>query len=335
MTAAPLRWGLIGAAAIGRYWMVDAIRQARGVVSAVVSRDAEHGRNYAMACRISKSLTSLEALWPEIDAVYIATTNDRHRDACVAAAAAGKHVLCEKPLATRLADAEPLIAACRQAGVVLGVNHHLRNAPAHRVAREAIAAGRIGRPLAARVLHGGALPEHLHGWRLHTPGAGAGVVLDLTVHDADLLRFLLNDEPESVSAAAQNGGLASDGIEDAVMGVIIFRSGLLAQFADSFTMPAVRSAVEIHGSLGSILMPDTMAPTPKGAVVIRTEEGEQVLPMVVENTYMHVIEAMHKAIAGKGQPTASGEDGLRSLAVALAALRSAGSGRSEHIGEPA
>ncbi len=68
----------------------------------------------------------------DIDAVYISTTNELHRDQLFAAAKAGKHVLCEKPLALNLADARAMVASCRSRGVVMGTNHHLRNAATHR-----------------------------------------------------------------------------------------------------------------------------------------------------------------------------------------------------------
>ena len=102
-----------------------------------------------------------------------------------------------------------MVAACKAAGVVMGTNHHLRNAGTHRAMREAIAAGRIGKPLFARVFHAVYLPPHLQGWRITTPGAGAGVVLDITVHDADTLRFVLGDEPVEVTAFTQEGGMGA------------------------------------------------------------------------------------------------------------------------------
>ena len=326
-----IRWGLVGATVIGREWMVDAIRQAGGEVASIMSRDAPRGRSYAAEFGIPHSTTELDDLFAKVDAVYIATTNERHRAECVAAAAAGKHVLCEKPLATSLNDARAMVAACRKAGVVMATNHHLRNAATHRASREAIAAGRIGTPLAARVLHGGALPEHLHGWRLKDPKAGAGVILDLTVHDSDLLRFILGDEPETIVTLTQNGGLAAPGIEDAAAHVLKFRSGLIAQIYETFTNRYVRTSVEVHGSEGSLIAMDCMAQAPGGTVVLRSAKGEELLPLRQENYYARGVRLFHDAMAGKGAPAATGEDGVISLAVALAALGSANSGRAEKI----
>ena len=195
---AKVRWGLIGAAVIGREWMIDAIRQAGGDIVAVMSTDPARGRAYAKEFGIPKAVGSLPELFSAgVEAVYISTTNERHRAETIAAAEAGVHVLCEKPLATSLADARDMVAASKRAGITLATNHHLRNGAVAGAMRTMIAAGRIGRPLIARLVHAGYLPEHLHGWRLRDPKGGAGAVLDLTVHDADLLRFILGDEPES------------------------------------------------------------------------------------------------------------------------------------------
>ena len=149
---------------------------------------------------------------------------------------AGKHVLCEKPLALSLDDAREMVATCQAAGVVMATNHHLRNAATHRTLRRLIAEGTIGTPLAARVFHAVYLPPRLQGWRLSKPEAGAGVILDITVHDADTLRFVLDDEVTEVTALAAQQGLGTSEVEDAVMGVMRFRRGVLAQFHDAFTI---------------------------------------------------------------------------------------------------
>src|SRR5260370_34833180 len=101
--------------------------------------------------------------------------------------------------------------------------------------RDAIAEGRIGKPVVARCFHAVSLPPHLQGWRIKTPGAGGGVILDITVHDADTLRFVLGNEPESVSAMVSRAGMGEAGLEDGGMGVVRFVGGTLAQFHDAFT----------------------------------------------------------------------------------------------------
>ena len=329
---ANVRWGLIGATVIGREWMIDAIRQAGGDIVAVMSADPARGRAYADEFGIQKAVSSLAELFSSgVEAVYISTTDERHCVETIAAAAAGVNILCEKPLATNLADARDMVAACKSAGVVLATNHHLRNGAVAAAMREVIRAGRIGRPLTARVVHAGYLPEHLHGWRLRDPKAGAGAILDLTVHDADLLRFILGDEPVSVAAFSQNGGLASGGVEDAALTLIRFRSGLLAQLFDGFTTRYAETAVEVHGSDGSLFARDCMSQTPRGTLTLRSAAGEETIALDHHNYYVPGVRAFHDAVRGVGRPASSGEDGLVSLATALAALESARDGRSVAI----
>src|SRR5205807_977950 len=109
-------------------------------------------------------------------------------------------------LALSVAEAREMIDACSRAGVVLGTNHHLREAASHRKIRELIRSGAVGEPRFAKVFHAGLLPAHLQGWRLKDPRTGAGAILDLTVHDADALRFLLGAEPVEVVALLHQGG---------------------------------------------------------------------------------------------------------------------------------
>jgi 1,5-anhydro-D-fructose reductase (1,5-anhydro-D-mannitol-forming) len=326
-----VRWGLIGASTIAREWMIDAMRaQPGGEVVAVLSSSAERARAYAAETGIAAAHHDLDAFLadPAIDAVYISTTNELHRDQTLAAARAGKHVLCEKPLALTLNDAKAMRDACAAAGVVMGTNHHLRNAGTHRAMRQAIKDGLIGRPLAARVFHAVYLPPHLQGWRITTPGAGGGVVLDITVHDADTLRFVLDDEPVSVSATVQSAGMASAGLEDGVMTVATFASGLLAHTHDAFTIRHAGTGFEVHGTEGSLVGRDCMTQKPVGQVLLRTADGERELPVDRENLYVRAVRAFHAAIRGEGAPAATADDGVRSLAFGLATLEAARTGRT-------
>lgn len=328
-----VRWGLIGASTIAKQFMIAAIRnQPDGEIVSVMSSNADRASAYAAENGISKGVGSLDALLGSgIDAVYISTTNELHLEQALAAAKAGKHVLCEKPLALNSADARQIVAACKAAGVTMATNHHLRNAGAHRVMREAILAGKIGQPIAARVFHAVYLPSNLQGWRITKPDAGGGVVLDITVHDADTLRFVLNDDPVEVSAITQAAGMASGGLEDAAMCLWRFKSGAIAQSHEGFTTPFAGTGFEVHGSEGSLIGRDVMTQKPIGSVTLRTDKGEEDLSFDREDLYTRSLRAFHAAIRGEGAPAATGEDGVWSLAAAEAALQSAKTGKTVSI----
>src|SRR5829696_2877059 len=329
-----VRWGLIGASTIGREWMVAAIgAQPDSTVAAVASSSAERARRYAAELGIPTACASVAELLAEpiIDAVYISTTNEWHEPQVLAAVAAGKHVLCEKPLALSLDSAQRMVEASAAAGVVLGTNHHLRNAATHRKIRELIETGAIGRPLAARVFHAVYLPPHLQSWRIDRPDAGGGVILDITVHDADTLRFVLGDEVVEVTAMTASQGMGQAGLEDAVMGVMRFGRGTIAQFHDAFTAPHAYTGFEVHGTEGSLYGRDVMTQRPVGTVTIRRGETEEEVLVEHENLYERSVRCFNAAIGGQGQPAASGEDGVRSLAVALAVRASAGTGRTVRV----
>ena len=329
MARKQMGWGLVGASTIAKEWMMDAIRTQPGNdVVAVMSADSVRAKDYSKANRIRASYTSLAGLLadPDVDAVYISTTNELHKAQTLACAAAGKHVLCEKPLALTLADATEMVAACVKAGVVMGTNHHLRNAATHRKIRELLQSGAIGTPLYARVFHAVYLPPHLQGWRLNKPSAGAGVILDITVHDADTLRFVLDAEPIEAVAISQQAGMAESGLEDGVMAALRFDNNVLAQLHDAFTIKFAGTGLEVHGTEGSIVGRNVMTQRPVGEVTLRNAAGETTFALEHENMYVRVLRAFVATVHGDGQPSATGEDGLRSLATALAVLESCRSG---------
>lgn len=328
-----VRWGLVGASTIAREWVIGAIRATGGDVVSVMSSSPDRAGSYAVENGIGRYVSDLSALVsdPEVDAVYISTTNELHCDQAVAAAQAGKHVLCEKPLAMSLEDAHAMAKAARDAGVVLATNHHLRNASTHIAMRDAVAAGSIGKPLAARVFHAVYLPPHLQGWRLDKPAAGGGVILDITVHDTDTLRFVLGRDPVEVIAFSQAGGMGKQGLEDAVMGVMRFEDGIIAQFHDAFTVKYAETGFEVHGTEGSLIARNVMTQRPVGTVTLRTAAGDEELPTAGRNLYETALEAFHAAVAGKGRPSATAEDGIWSLATGLAVVEAAKRGSAVKV----
>ena len=329
-------WGLIGASTISKEWMIDAIRaQPDAAVAALFSRDPERGRRFADEHNIPTLHTSLAGLLtdPAVDVVYVASTNERHHPEVLKIAAAGRHVLCEKPLALSIEQGMEMVRACAAAGVVLAVNHHLRNSATHRAIRHCVQSGLIGRPVTARIAHGALLPPHLQSWRIKDAAAGAGAILDLTVHDADLLRFLLDDEIRAVATMAADSGLASPGIEDTALTLLRTARGTLAEFQDVFNTPFNRTAVELHGTEGSVVARDVMTQRPVGTVRLRNRDGERTLELEHENLYVRGVRRFMAAIRGEDSVPCSGLDGVRSLAVALAALDSARTGREVQVPE--
>ncbi len=330
-------WGLIGASTIAAEHMISAIRaQAGHAVQGVVSASLERGKEYAQRQGIPAAYDSVAALLanPAIDAVYISTTNELHRDQVLAAAAAGKHVLCEKPLALTLDDAMAMVKACREAGVVMATNHHLRNAATHRKIRDLIRQGAIGKPLFARVFHAVHLPPHLQGWRIDKPQAGGGVILDITVHDADTLRFILDAEPVEAVGMTQTAAMAREGLEDGVMAVLRFDNGVLAQLHDAFTVKHAGTGIEIHGEQGSIIGRNVMTQQPVGELVLRTAAGEENVAVEHESLYQRGVASFCAAVRGEGAPAATAEDGVRSLAAALAVVEACRRGALARVANP-
>lgn len=334
MASQPYGWGLIGASTIAAEHMIGAIRSQPGHdVVCVASRSPARARDYAAAHGIARACDSVAGLLadPAVQAVYVSTTNERHRDDVLAAAAAGKHVLCEKPLALTLADAREMAAACEAAGVVMATNHHLRNAATHRRIRQALREGAIGRPLFARVFHAVHLPAALRGWRIDNPAAGGGVTLDIAVHDTDTLRFILDAEPLEAVAMAQAPVMARQGLADGVMAVLRFDNGVLAQLHDAYTTPHAETGIEIHGERGSLIGRNVMTQHPAGEVILRDGAGERRLDVAHEDLYARGVAQFCAALRGAGPAAATAADGIRSLAAALAIAEACRSGQRVRI----
>ncbi|TPE49537.1 Gfo/Idh/MocA family protein [Amaricoccus solimangrovi] len=327
-----MKWGLIGASTIASEYVIGAIRSQGDEIAAVMSGDAARGADYAARHGIPDSTTDLGGLLatPGVEAVYISTTNEKHHPQALAAIAAGKHVLCEKPLAMTVAEAAEMARAARAKGVVFATNHHLRNAGAHLAIRDLIAEGRIGRVLSVRVFHAVHLPPHLQGWRISDAGAGGGVIPDITVHDADTVRFYLGEDPVEVVAMAGVSGMG-EGVEDSVMSVWSMPSGAMIQTHESFTHPFAGSGVEVHGTEGSIFGRGIMTQKPVGEVELVDASGRHAVAFDRHDLYGRGLALFAEAVAGRGRPAADGVDGVKSLAVATAVREAARTGRATRV----
>lgn len=314
-----MKWGLIGASNIGREFMINAIRQTGGVINANYSRDKTRAENYANEFGIANPTDNLDDLLgrQDIEAVYIATTNEQHAHQAIAAMKAGKHVLCEKPLTTTLELAMQMIEASEENNVTLGVNHHIRNIPAIRMVKNLLEAGHVGEIKYVRMFKAVQLPDHLQYWRINDPSTGSGVVLDITSHVADTLRFVLDKNPVRVASMGQFGHFGADAIEDGVTSTVEYEGGIIGITNEGFTTKYANTGVEIHGTKGSIIARECTDPTKGGEVSLRYASGETTYKCNPVNPYIIGLNEFEA-----GTPTADGLDGMWSLAHSLAVLES-------------
>ncbi|TCL02105.1 Gfo/Idh/MocA family protein [Sodalis ligni] len=325
-----MKWALIGCSNIAREWVYDAINAIGDSVEYIVSSDLARASAFAAEHNIPNPTDDLLVALrdPDVTAVYISTKNHLHCSQALSAIAYNKHVMCEKPIALTADDAYKMLMAAQQQNVVLAVNHHLRNAASIKKIREIIKSGIIGQILTVSLRHAVYLPESLRGWRIHDKENGGGVILDITVHDADTLRFILDDDPVSVSAMAQSGTLSNGDIPESVMGIMRFKSGILVNFYDSFTAKYAQTGLDIIGTEGSIIAKDIMTQNPRGEIYLVNQDGCNPITIHHENLYENSFRQFKDAVQHGQAPAASSEDGQWSLTIGLAVNEAACSGKT-------
>jgi len=247
-----LRWGVLSTANIAREKWIPGVRRAplqRGEVVAIASRDGASAERAASELGIPRAHGSYEDLLadPDVDAVYIPLPNHLHLEWTLAAARAGKHVLCEKPIALSSADAERMVEACDAAGVVLMEAFMYRLHPSWQAVRELLAAGRIGRlqTIQSWFSYFNDDPRNIR----NLPDAGGGALMDIGCYSINLSRMLFGAEPERVEAAV----LRDPDMEIDVLtsGLLVFPGGGTATFTCS-TRSESDQRVHIYGTEGHI-----------------------------------------------------------------------------------
>lgn len=332
-----MKWILIGASDIAATRVAPALRARGDEIAAVVSSSAEHADEFATAHGIPHSTTEIgaAATATRADCAYISSYNERHYEHARAALSAGLHVLCEKPLTLTIGEGEELARLAAEQGLVLAVNHHLPGSALHRAVRELVADGAIGDVLSARVAHAVSLPDRLRGWRVAADRPGAGVIMDITSHDASVLNPLLGT-PIRVSALAVTQAEWNEGTApDVAMVTIEYRTAdgrpVLAQTHDAFTVAHEPTRLIVHGSAGVINAADAMTQDADGTITIVTADGARVVEPDHRDLYAIVLDAFAAAVAGEGRPTATAQDGIDAMRVALAAEESVRTGATVEL----
>ena len=285
--------------------------------------DHDPERAQRMAQRFgTRAFESYEALLsePGLEAVVIASENARHRQLTELAASAGKHVLCEKPLATSVEDGQAMIDACKRAGGQLMTAFPCRFSAVMRRLKEAIESGKPGSILAIRGTNRGRNPG---GWFTNKAASGGGATIDHTVHVTDLMRWLLKDEVREVYCEMSNG-IAHQKWDDVGFLTLTFRGGVFGTLDASWSRPKTFPSwgdvtLEVVCDNGTL----TMDMFSQNLVLYSDKTNSVSWHNWGSNADDGLVGAFARAIA-HGEPVPiTGEDGLRAAEVAFAAYRSA------------
>lgn len=267
----------------------------------------------------------------EIQAVSICTPNVFHAPMAIEALQAGKHVLCEKPMATTMADAKRMNEAASQSGRILMIGHNQRFVPSHQKARKMIEAGDLGKIYSFRTSFGHSGPESWsiegkESWFFKKEQAILGAMGDLGVHKADLLRFLLGEEMIEVGAFAETSAKEKANVEDTAVCILRTESGIIGTLAASWSYQKEDNSTVIYGEKGVLRLEDD----PSFSFIVQYHDGRKEthsLGSIQSNDEgeQHdsgVIRAFIDSIIHKKEPPITGTEGLKSLQVILAAMES-------------
>jgi predicted dehydrogenase len=306
-----LRWGLIGCGDIAHRMVAPALRTAAGSELLAVARaDTTRLAAFAAAHGVERTYTRWQDLVrdADINAVYVATPPDVHCAQTVAAAEAGKHVLCEKPMALAVDDCQRMVDACRAHGVTLGIAYYRGFFPVVRRVQEILSSGEIGKPLITDVMLFSPFDptqDHPRGWLGDRARAGGGPMMDMGCHRIEMLLRLFG-EVTDVTSWVGRLKIERD-IDDTATCLLRFASGVHATLTVSWATSARRDSVEIFGDRGTISIPVLGA----GTMIVRTDAGERTEQHPSNpNHHQPLIDDFIRAIAERRSPLVTGEIGL-------------------------
>jgi len=308
---ADLRWGLIGCGDISQKRAAPALRDAPGSTLAAVSRKrTELAQAFADefgAGRVHTDWRDLVAD-PEIDAVYVATPLAPHAEQAIAAAEAGKHVLCEKPMAMDVASCDRMIAAAQANRVRLGVAYYRRFYPVLVRVKRLIESGELGVPLLASLQafeRFNTVPGQPVPWRLVQADAGGGPMMDFGSHRLEMLVSLFG-EVESVTGWSDKLLFPEREVEDSAGASLRHKRGVRAELLISHAAKEPRDVVDIYLSEGSL----HIGVLNSGELRVVSAEGTRVESLPPHaNLHQPLVEDFVNAIREDRAPGVTGEDG--------------------------
>ena len=322
-----MRFGIIGCGSIATNSFAPSLLHSEHAdLVAVCRRDLAGAEAFAADFGGCKPYTDAASLLadPDVDAVIVSTPTDTHRDYTVAAARAGKHVLCEKPMARDRHECGEMIDACHEAGVHLAVAYRRRLFPQVVIARQLIADGAIGTPVCARTHYSGWWELGSDAWQAQ-PGIG-GALMEMAVHRLEVLLNLADAEPVAVSAMIDTVHHDCD-VDDTDAILIRFANGRIGVHSTILTSRPRRDFAQVDGSDGRIIIQSLEFGSDH--IELETDGGVEriaVEPLVAPYFDQPMIEDLVDAVSTGRQPICDGHTGYRVQAVCDAARSSSTSG---------
>jgi predicted dehydrogenase len=328
-----VRWGIIGAANIAKKSVIPGIQQSEtGEVTAIASRGLEKAQETARQLNIPVAYGSYEELLddPDIEAVYIPLPNHLHKEWTIRAAKAGKHILCEKPLALNAKEAEEMVEACTKAGVVFAEAFMYRYHPRYTMIQDIIKSGEIGE---LRGLHGTFTFNNANdkGNVRYKKEWGGGSLYDVGVYPISAARMVLEKEPQ---AATVNAFFSKDHefVDMMASGILEFDNGISLTF-DCGMWATFRNVLEIVGTKGRIEVPSAFIghQNEKDHFFVFTPDGQREVEVPRLNQYALQADALGKSILNGDPLPYPASDAVLNMKVLDACLTSANERRRVEI----
>ena len=318
----PLKWGLISTARINRALIKPLRASQRNMLVAVASRYEDKAQSYAAQWEIPRAFGSYQAMLddPEIDVVYNSLPNHLHAEWTIKALQAGKHVLCEKPLAISLAEVDAMRETAVETGKVLAEAFMYRHHPQTLKVKEIVDSGAIGE---VRVIKGAFTfnltnPDDV---RLD-PKMGGGSVWDVGCYPISYARYILGSEPNEAFGWQKTG---ESGVDEIFAGQLRFAKDVLVQFDCGFRSQ-FRARILVVGSDATLSVPVPFKPGTREEIKIFREDEVQTIEIPGQELYIGEVEDMADAILTGVPPRISLDDSRNNIAVILALLESAREG---------
>lgn len=334
-----IRWGVIGSGGIARRRTIpEGIIQAKNAkLVSVFDINQEVNEAVAVQFNAIASQSIEELLKSGIDAVYVATPVNMHLEHVIQAAKAKIHVFCEKPLGLNTLEAEKMVEACQQEGVLFGTAYMMRFVAQHQAALKLIDQGKLGKPVYCRAQLSCWYPPIPGAWRQDPKIAGGGALVDMGSHCIDLLEMFFG-EVAKVSCFIDNN-IHDYLSEDSAIVSLVFKNGAMGTVDSYFCIPdnSSKNILELYGSKGSIIANGTIGQGASGEMIAYLEddnsgynaqqarsasEGLILNPLPI-NAYLAEIEEFSSAILEKREPENNFVRGLHSQKVLAACYLSA------------